>query len=244
MSTDEIAFITGANKGIGFEVARQLGKQGIHVLVGARDAERGAAAVEQLQAEGITATYIPIDVTDDASVQAAAQTISEQFGKLDILVNNAGISPREAFVPLSALDLNLMRKAYDTNVFGVVAVTQAMLPLLKQGDSPRVVMVSSMAGSLNTITNPDSFFATVPPFFTYPATKTALNGITVWMARDLAAEGIKVNMVCPGYVATDLNGGQGYRTVEEGARIVVKFATIDADGPSGGFFDDAGTVPW
>lgn len=244
MSTSAtVALVTGANKGIGLATARQLGQQGMHVLVGARDAERGEAAIAQLQSEGISAEYIPIDLTKTETIQAAAQTIGERYGKLDVLVNNAGIAQWHLMAPLEQLDLSIMRQVYETNFFGTVAVTQAMLPLLRKAEAARIVNLASSVGSFGTLTNPEMPYGDLA-FFSYPASKAALNTFTLLLSRELQGTPIKINSVCPGFVATDHNGGQGYRTPEEGAQIVVQLATVDQDGPTGAFFDDNGTLPW
>ena len=240
----KIALITGANKGIGFEIARQLGAQGIVVLAGARDQARGDEAVKKLQAEGIDASVVHLDVTDQATIDAAAAFIGEIYGKLDILVNNSGISLPEGRVPPSELPIETFRKIYDTNVFGVFAVTKTMLPLLRRSDAGRIVNLSSPMGSLGLNSDPASFYTRMPPLLAYNSSKTAVNAITVFFANELRDTNIKVNSVSPGYVATDLNDHSGFLTPEQGARTPGAFATLPADGPTGGFFEGDGTVPW
>ena len=240
----QVALITGANKGIGFEVARQLGQRGIIVLIGARDGERGASAARALQAEDIEAQSIPLDVTDQASINAAAATINATYGKLDILVNNAGISTGEQGTPPSALDLADLRRTFETNFFGVFAVTKAMLPLLHRAEAGRIVNQSSNMGSLTLASDPDSVYGNMPPLLAYNSSKTALNSLTVFFAKELRETPIKVNAVNPGYCATDLNHHSGYMTATQGAEAAVRFATIGADGPTGGFFEANGAVPW
>ena len=242
-SSATIALITGANKGIGLATARQLGTQGIHVLVGARDTERGETAVAQLQNEGIHAEFLLIDLTQPTTITAAAQTIDERHGKLDILINNAGVALWHRAAPLEQLDLAVLRIIYETNVFGTVAVTQAMLPLLRRATAGRIVNLTSTLGSFGSLTTPDSPYGELA-LFGYPSSKTALNAFTLFIARELQGTSIKINAACPGYVATDHNGGEGYRTPEQGAEIVVRLATLDTNGPTGGFFDESGPLPW
>ena len=240
----KIALITGANKGIGFEIACQLGAQGIIVLVGARDQARGDEAARRVQSEGIEARAVLLDVTDQATISRVASFIDETYGKLDILVNNAGISFREGGVPPSELDVEVFRRTYDTNVFGVFAVTKAMLPLLRRSDAGRIVNMSSSVGSLTLNSDPNSFYAQMPPLLAYCSSKTAVNAITVFFANELRQTNIKVNSVSPGYVATDLNDHTGFLTPQQGAVLPVTFATLLADGPTGGFFEGSEAVPW
>lgn len=240
----KIALITGANKGIGFEIARQLGAKGIIVLIGARDRAKGDEAAVRLQSEDIQATAVPLDVTDEATISAAASFIDKTYGKLDILVNNAGISLKEGRVPPSELDLEIFRKTYDTNVFGLFAVTSAMLPLLRRSEAGRIVNLSSPMGSLTLISDPNSIYAQMPPLLAYRSSKTAVNAITVFFANELRQTNIKVNAVSPGYVATDLNDHQGFLTPEQGATLPVTFATLPADGPTGRFVEGDKEVPW
>jgi NAD(P)-dependent dehydrogenase (short-subunit alcohol dehydrogenase family) len=240
-----VALITGANKGIGLEIARQLGKDhGMTVLVGARDQERGNAAAEKLKGLGIDARAIRLDVTDRASVEAVAQQIERDFGgRLDVLVNNAGIALDRN--PPSQTDLEKFKTTHETNVFGPLLVTTTMLPLLKRSAAGRVVNMSSGLGSLAQNNDPAWEFAQVK-LVAYNSSKAALNMQTVLFARELAGEGsaIKVNSADPGYTATDLNHHQGHRTVEEGARAAVRLATLPPNGPTGGFFNEDGPVPW
>ena len=240
-----MALITGGNKGLGFEVARQLGlDHGMTVLLGARDAARGREAAGKLAALGVDARAVPLDVTDPASVDAAARQIDRAFGgRLDVLVNNAGVSLD--LNPPSRTDLDQFKATLETNAFGPLAVTKAMLPLLKRSAAGRVVNMSSGLGSLTQNGDPSWEYAKVK-FVSYHSSKAALNMQTVLFAAELAAEGspVKVNSADPGYTATDLNHHSGPRTVGEGARIAVRLATLPADGPSGGFFDENGPVPW
>lgn len=237
----KIALITGANKGIGLEIARQLGAQGITVLIGVRDENRGREAAEKLQAEQINAHIVQLDVTNQDSIDEAASHIKSEFGKLDILVNNAGIAVEN--VPPSQLDMEVLRRTYDTNFFGVFAVTKAMLPLLRKSDAGRIVNMSSGLGSLAQNTDPNYEYAEVK-LLGYNSSKTSLNAMTIQFAHELKDTPIKVNSADPGYVATDLNSYGGSRTVQQGASAPVRLATLPADGPTGGFFDENGIVPW
>ncbi len=239
----KIALITGANKGIGFEVARQLGKQGVHVLIGARDEGRGKAAVEQLTSQNILATYISLDVTDGASIKKAAAQISKEFGKLDILVNNAGISGGNINTPPSQTNIDVVRQVYETNVFGVTSVTIAMIPLLRLADQARIVNVSSSLGSLSRALDPNDMFYGINSL-QYQSSKAALNAITVEFAKELEGEGIKVNAACPGFVDTDFNGHRGTKSATQAATIIVKLSTLGANGPTASFQDEAGELPW
>lgn len=236
-----IALITGANKGIGFEIARGLGARKILVLIGARDESRGKAAAAKLESEGIDARFVPLDVTNKETIARAAQWIGDQFGHLDILVNNAGIG--EWGPKPSDVDLAKVRTVYDTNLFGPMAVTQAMLPLLRRSKHGRIVNVTSSLGSLSMASDPKS---PISQFLAlgYNTSKTALNSMTVQFANELRDTSIKVNAVCPGYCATDINGHSGPRTAAQGAIAPVRYATLADDGPSGGVFDENGPVAW
>ncbi len=237
----KIALITGANKGIGLEIARQLGTQGITVLLGVRDENRGREAAQKLQAEQIDARALQLDVTKQDSIDTAASYIESEFGKLDILVNNAGIAIDNT--PPSQLDIEVLRRTYDTNVFGVFAVTKAMLPLLRKSDAGRIVNMSSGLGSLTQNTDPNYEYAQIK-LLAYNSSKTALNAMTIQFAHELKDTVIKVNAADPGYVATDINNYSGPRTVQQGATAAVRLATLPADGPTGGYFDENGIVPW
>ncbi|MCX4093453.1 SDR family oxidoreductase [Nocardia sp. alder85J] len=249
----ETALITGANKGIGYEIARQLADHGFTVLVGARDRERGETAVAKLRAGGADAQLVPLDVTDPDSVARAAATIEADFGALDVLVNNAAIAgPYEGDGKPSSTTLPTLRQVFETNVFGVVAVTNAMLPLLRRAPAARIVNVSSEVGSLTMTTDPDGPLwpmAAIP----YPTSKTALNMITAQYAKELWDTPIRVNAVNPGYTATDLNGHSGFRTPAQGAEPIVAVLTAPAGGPSGQFTGfrwgaadgaEFGSLPW
>jgi NAD(P)-dependent dehydrogenase (short-subunit alcohol dehydrogenase family) len=242
MAQPKVALITGANKGIGKEIARQLGSQGMTVLIGARDETRGGEAASELRQQGIDAHAIRLDVTDEASIADAASQIEHDFGRLDVLVNNAGIA-LDSGGPASAIDVDTLRRTYETNVFGVFAVTKAFLPLLKKSEAGRVVNMSSGLGSLTQNSDPNWIFAGAKPL-AYNSSKAALNMMTVILAAELKDTGIKVNAADPGFTATDLNQHRGTRTVEQGATAAVRLATLPADGPTGGYFDEDGTVPW
>ncbi|UFS99539.1 SDR family oxidoreductase [Nocardia huaxiensis] len=227
------ALITGANKGIGYETARRLAARGMTVIVGARDPGLGQAAAGKLQAEGADAHFVRLDVTDEDSIDQAAAWIGEEFGSLDILINNAGIAGDrgDAWTP-SATTLPALRKIYETNVFGVVAVTNALLPLLRRAEAARIVNVSSEVGSLTGMTDQNNPLWPMAAI-SYPSSKTALNMVTVMYAKELWDTGIKVNAANPGYCATDLNGNTGFRSAEQGAEPSVHLATLPADGPTG-----------
>ena len=242
MTDKKIALITGANKGLGLETARQLAKQNIKVLLGARDETRGREAAEKLQSENLDAEFVLIDVTDEKTVEAAAKRVEETYGKLDILVNNAGIAVEYDVEP-SEINLEKIRQTFDTNFFGVIAVTRAFLPLIKKSENGRIVNVSSGLGSLTQNSDPDWSFSSVKPL-AYNSSKAALNMFTVILADELKDAKIKVNSADPGYTATDLNNNSGPKTVEQGASIIFDLATLPDDGATGGYFDDQGVVPW
>lgn len=242
MNTSKTVLITGGNKGIGFETARQLGKLGFTILIGSRDQSKGQESATSLNKEDIIAEAITLDVTDPDTVQSAAKQIDDHYGVLDVLVNNAGISLDDG-VPPSQLELNNLKRTYETNVFGMFSVTKAMLPLLKKSSAGRIVNLSSGLGSLTLNSDPESEFHGVN-LLGYMSSKTAVNAITVLFAKELRDSQIKINSACPGFTATDLNGHRGYRTVEQAASITVKLATLPNDGPTGGFFDENGVLPW
>jgi NAD(P)-dependent dehydrogenase (short-subunit alcohol dehydrogenase family) len=231
--------ITGANKGLGFETARQLVAAGHTVYLGSRDAERGRRAAEELGARAVQ-----LDITDDASVATAVETI-RAYGGLDVLVNNAGIqeemTDRNNVIGAADVTADLMRQTFDTNVFGTVRVLHAFLPLLQRSAAPVVVNVSSGLASLTGVATPGTP-AFAYPGVAYPASKTVVNMLTVQYAK--AFPNIRINAVEPGFTKTDLNGNSGTQTVEEGAEIIVRMAQIGPDGPTGGYFDAEGTLPW
>lgn len=244
----KVALITGANRGIGFETARQLGQQGIKVLIGARSEEKGKEAEAALKSEGLDVEYINIDVDNTASHASAAKEIEEKYGKLDILINNAGIFLAEEFdadgsmIPASKTSSETFRKTFDTNFFNTIEVTQTLLPLVKKSDAGRIVFLSSGLGSLGLHSDPTS------PIYNYkvPAyniSKTALNGYVVHLAHELKDTNIKVNTAHPGSVVTDMNKN-GQIPVEEGAKTSVDLATLPADGYSGKFIHLGQELPW
>jgi NAD(P)-dependent dehydrogenase (short-subunit alcohol dehydrogenase family) len=238
-----VALITGANKGIGYEIARQLGSRGATVLIGSRDIGRGEEAANELRVDNIDAKAVQLDVTDQKTIDSTGQQIEHEFGKLDILVNNAGILIDGDRVPPSQVKIETLRTTYETNVFGVFAVTKAMLPLLKKSPAGRIVNLSSGLGSITKNSDPNDEFASFK-LLAYNSSKTALNAITVILAAELKDTPIKVNAADPGFTATDINQYQGYRTVEQGATAAVRLATLPADGSTGGFFDENGVLPW
>ena len=242
MNEPKVALVTGANKGIGYEIARGLGETGATVLVGARSLERGSTAAEKLAAEGITAVPLELDVTDPVSVSAAAARIEREYGRLDILVNNAGILLERGQKP-SEMPVELLERTYATNVFAVVAVTNALLPLLRRATAGRIVNVSSGLGSLATTSDPQNPYAQFP-LLAYNSSKSAVNAVTVSYANELRGTSIKVNAADPGYCATDLNGHAGPRTPAQGAAVSIRLATLPDDGPTAGFFSEDGPEPW
>jgi NAD(P)-dependent dehydrogenase (short-subunit alcohol dehydrogenase family) len=240
--TARLALVTGANKGIGFEIARQIGKTGARMLLGARDATLGAAAAATLKAEGIDISFIHIDLGKPATIAAAASRIDGEYGRLDVLVNNAGIIDREDGSPRPT-SIDAVRRVFDTNFFGALAVTQALLKLLRKSPAARIVNVSSGLGSLAHNSDPDWQFAHVR-ILGYSASKAALNMLTAQLAAELKDTGIKVNSADPGFTATDLNDHRGHQTVSEGAAAAIRLALLPDDGPTGGFFSADRQEPW
>ena len=251
MSDNRIALVTGANQGVGLQVAKELVANGVTVLVGSRNLERGEAAAKEI---GPGAIALQLDVTDAASIAAAAERIRREFGRLDLLVNNAAISnTTEGACPrgvrpdgsrASNASLDEVRAVWETNVFGVLAVYQAMLPLLRESSDARIVNVSSGVGSLTTNADPAyPYHAMFGPV--YPASKTALNAMTLAMMIELESTGIKVNLVSPAFTKTNLNGYAGTESVEDGSREVVRVALLGPDGPTGTFTRwENTTIPW
>jgi NAD(P)-dependent dehydrogenase (short-subunit alcohol dehydrogenase family) len=237
-----VALVTGANRGIGFATAVGLGQLGITVLVGARTERRGEEAVSRLQSDGIDARFLRLDVTDDSSVSAAAREVEEGFRHLDILVNNAAVKLEVSPSPPSECSLEMVRETFATNVFGSIRVLLAMLPLLRDSDAPRIVNVSSGLGSLTLATIEGTKYMQ-RPLLSYNPSKAALNSVTVQFANELRGTPFKVNAADPGYTNTDMTG-TGDRGPDEGAAIVIRLATLPADGPTGKFFDDRGELPW
>jgi NAD(P)-dependent dehydrogenase (short-subunit alcohol dehydrogenase family) len=233
------ALVTGANKGLGRETVRRLAALGWDVFLAARDTERGSAAAVELAEEGLDVRFVPLDVTSDESVEAAADMVKTEVGRLDVLVNNAGVGAPAT--PPADTRAATLREVFEVNVFGHVRVTNAFLPLLRAAEQPRIVMVSSGMGSF-TVAGDPRWFGLVPPQLGYPASKAALNMVTVQYAR--ALDGIQVNAVDPGYTATDLTDHAGFQTVTEGTDAILRLAGVGQDGPTGGFFDREGTVSW
>jgi NAD(P)-dependent dehydrogenase (short-subunit alcohol dehydrogenase family) len=245
-----VALVTGANKGIGLQIAKDLATRGLTVLIGSRSLENGEAAAKRV---GANARGLQLDVTNPASIAAAAERIRSELGRLDVLVNNAGISqagePAASFEEKlkagrpSVASIDEVRAVFETNVFGVILVTQAMLPLLREAPAGRIVNVSSEVGSLTMQTDrANPFYSIISA--SYAPSKTALNAITVAFAKDLETTRIKVNAACPGFTATDLNSFRGTRSVEQGAREPVRLALLDANGPTGSFSNEDGRLPW
>jgi NAD(P)-dependent dehydrogenase (short-subunit alcohol dehydrogenase family) len=237
-----IALVTGANKGIGFEVARQLAASGCTVWLGARDRGRGAAAELALKVGSTAVQFIPLDVTSDASVASSVQRIERESGHLDILINNAGVALDSNIAP-SQVQEPMIRATFDVNLFGCIRVTQAFLPLLRKSAAARIVMVSSDIGSHTHQTNPNYAYYKLNPM-AYISSKAALNAVTIAFAKELREAGIKVNSANPGFTATDLNGHRGILTVAQGAAPIVKLATLPESGPTGRFFGPDGPEPW
>ena len=241
-SHTRIALVTGANKGIGLEIARQLAQAGVFVIVGARDPGRASAAVAELSSAGLHAQSVLLDLNDHASIAAAAETIRAEHGRLDILVNNAGIVDAEDGPP-SAGSPEAARRIMDTNFVGTLAVTQVMLPLLRQAPAARIVNLSSSLGSLTLNGDPTS------PYYSarligYNASKAALNMLTVQLAEELRDTSVAINSVSPGYVKTDLTAYTGFMTPEEGAKLPVEYALLGEDATSGRFVEASGETAW
>ncbi len=242
-SARRIVLVTGANKGIGHEIARQVAQGGALAIVGARDRQRGQAAVDKLLAEGLDVEFVELDLTREAVVKAAAATIEARHGRLDVLVNNAGIAP-DGDGPPSVASMATVREVFDTNFFGVLSVTQAMLPLLrKSGAGAQVINLSSTLGSLAQNLDKASPYYDVR-LIGYNASKAALNMLSIQLSQELLAEGIAVNSVCPGYVNTDLSRGQGHLTPAEGAAASVRLALQTTPGVTGEFVNAGGNVAW
>jgi NAD(P)-dependent dehydrogenase (short-subunit alcohol dehydrogenase family) len=245
MSDQKVAFITGGNKGLGLETARQLGKLGIAVVLGSRDFEKGAAAARQLKSEGIAAEAIRFDVTRPADYQAVYDYFQQHHGRLDILVNNAGVS-LENFMggnKTSTTSAQILHDTFDTNFFGVIELTQKLLPLLRKSPAGRIVNLSSILGSLTLHATPGSPIYDAKAF-AYDASKAALNAFTIHLAHELKDTKIKVNSAHPGWVKTDMGTDAAPMEIPDGAKTGVRLATLPDDGPTGGFFHANDTLPW
>ena len=242
MTRRKTALVTGANKGIGREIARRLAALDCTVWLGCREPGRGEEAAAALRGQGGDVRLLPLDVADSANVARAAATLAGETDRLDILVNNAGVA-RDAGAAPSALAIAAMQATYEVNVFGPVRVTQALLPLLRAAPAARIVMVSGGLGSLALISDANHPFY---PFnmLAYNSSKSALNAVAVAFAKELRDSPIKVNAADPGYTATDLNRHRGTRSIAQGAEIAVRLALLPDDGPTGGFFNDEGRQPW
>jgi NAD(P)-dependent dehydrogenase (short-subunit alcohol dehydrogenase family) len=228
----KVALVTGANKGIGLETSRQLGRLGA----------KGKAAVAELVKEGIDAQPVTLDTSNAADHEAVAKFISDKCGKLDVLINNAGVSLDKGAAP-SAVSDQVLRDTFETNFFSVVALTQKLLPLILKSDAGRIVNLSSILGSLTEHSDPKSMIYNMKPL-AYDASKTALNAFTVHLAYELRATPIKVNAAHPGWVKTDMGGAEAPMNIVDGAKTSVRLATLDADGPTGGFFHLDKTMAW
>lgn len=250
-SQDKVAFITGANKGIGLETARGLGELGIAVVMGSRDESKGRAAAESLRKQGIKKVEsIRFDVTKPSDHQEIARYFENEFGKLDILVNNAGIMLDQAdfegeggFNTTSTVAIDVVRKTFDTNFFALVGLTQALLPLIRQSPAGRIVNLSSILGSLKFHSDPTSPIYNMKAF-AYDASKTAVNAFTIHLAHELRDTPIKVNSAHPGWVKTDMGGAAAPMELSEGGKTSVQLATLPGDGPTGGFFHLGKPMPW
>ena len=243
MNNKRIALITGANKGIGFETARQLGQQQITILLGARDAAKGEAAAAKLRGEGLDARALQLNVTDAASIQRATEKVAQEFGRLDILINNAGVMADDQTKKVSEQSLSAWRTTFDTNLFGVVATTQAFLPLLRKSDAGRIVNLSSILGSNTLHSDPKSpiYDFKVPA---YNVSKSAVNAYTVQLAYELRDTPIKVNAAHPGWVKTEMGGEGATMELADGAKTSVALATLPAQGPNGAYIHLGQPLPW
>lgn len=236
-----VALITGANKGIGLETARQLAQKGIKVLLGARDEKRGLEAANVLKSEGLDVEYVNVDVDNLETHKSVGNYIQENYGKLDILINNAGVMEEPKLT--SQLSVDVYRKIFETNFFNLISLTQTLLPLVQKSDAGRIVNLSSILGSLTTHSDPNSFIYN----FKLPAyniSKTALNAFTVHLAHELKDTNIKVNSAHPGWVKTDMGGENAPMELVDGAKTSVWLATLPSDGPNGGFFHMQESLPW
>ncbi len=240
MNKSRTVLVTGANQGIGFETAKELGAMGFTVLLGARNSDRGKEAEEALVKEGIKAHFVLLDVTKQDTIDKVAELIDNTYGSLDVLINNAGIAVEKGRQP-SQLDTQDLKETFEINFFGLFAVTKAMLPLLIKSTAGRIVNVSSGRGSFaNNIKPVDKSLNALA----YNSSKAAVNMLTLTFSKELIETSIKINSAAPGYTITAINDFKGHRTVQQAAEIIVKLATLDENGPTGGFFDENGAVPW
>lgn len=239
----KIALVTGGNKGIGLETARQLAQQGISVIIGARSTEKGEAAANQLKSEGLDVNFITLDVTDINTINNAAKEIESKYGRLDILINNAGINLDEFGTPTTQTTKETFQKTFETNFYGLLDTTNAFLPLLKKSPSGRIVNLSSILASLTHQSDPAS------PIYdfksaAYDVSKTAVNAYTIHLAHELKNTTVKVNSAHPGWVKTDMGGEQAPMDIVDGAKTSVFLATLPDDGPNGQFFHMTDPMPW
>jgi NAD(P)-dependent dehydrogenase (short-subunit alcohol dehydrogenase family) len=239
----KVALVTGANKGIGYEIARGLAQNGFTVFLGTRDAARGEEAAQTLAADNLDVRPLVLDLLRPETVHSAANAIDQAFGRLDVLVNNAGINDPDDG-PYGESSVDALRRVFETNFFGTIMVTQILLPLIRNSRSGRVVNVSSNLGSLTSTADPERAISGYSQLFGYSSSKAALNMFTIHLAKELKGTGILVNSAAPGFTATDLNNFQGRQTVQEGARVPIQLALLPDDGPTGGFFDISGAKPW
>ena len=245
MTTNKkIALVTGATRGIGLETVRQLARSGVHVLLGGRDRAKAAAVVDKLRKDGLDVEPLAIDVADHASIATAASEVEAKFGRLDILVNNAGIMIDDMTKSPSQQPIATWRKTFDTNVFGLIAVTQAFLPLLKKSPAGRIVNVSSLLGSITTHADPSSPIYDYKAPVSYNVSKSTVNAWTVQLAHELRDTSVKVNTIHPGHVKTDMGGDAAPMEIADGAKTSVQMALIGADGPNGTFSHMGQTLPW
>jgi NAD(P)-dependent dehydrogenase (short-subunit alcohol dehydrogenase family) len=243
-SAKKVALITGANKGLGLEMARQLGRAGVTVVLGARDPQKGEAAAEQLRKEGADAQFLTLDVTNRADHAAAAKFLEQKFGRLDILINNAGVALEgfDAGMPSTTTD-DVIRGTFETNVFAPVALTRALLPLVKKSEAGRIVNMSSILGSQTLHSDPNSPIYNFKSL-SYDASKAALNSFTIHLAYELRDTKIKVNSAHPGWVKTDMGTDAAPMEIPEGGKTGVELALLGADGPTGGYFHLGQPLPW
>ena len=241
---NRVALITGANKGIGFETARQLGQEGVTVLVGARDAKKGEAAAETLRREKIEAHALTIDVSDEASIREAVKQVESDYGRLDILVNNAGVMVDDEKKKPSEQSLETWRKTFETNLFGLIVTTQAFLPLLRKSEAGRIVNLSSILGSITFHAKPGSPIYDSKSYTSYNVSKSAVNAYTVQLAYELKDTKIKVNAAHPGWVKTEMGGEGATMELDDGAKTSVALATLGPDGPNGAYIHMGESLPW
>jgi NAD(P)-dependent dehydrogenase (short-subunit alcohol dehydrogenase family) len=244
-SNNKVALVTGANKGLGFEMSRQLAQQGLTVIIAARKLEAAEEAATKLKNEGLKAETIALDINDSTQIQLAVREIQDRFGKLDVLINNAGVmlDGEWAISNASSVSVDIIRKTFDTNFFALVEVTQALLPLILKSQGGRIVNMASIEGSLSLHADPSSFIYDSKPF-AYDASKAAVNSFTVHLAHVLRNTPVKVNSAHPGWVKTELGGEGAMMDITEGAKTGVQLATLSDDGASGGFFHLGQPVPW